>query len=240
MVYMHPGRYLKKNHTTDTTQGFTLIEMAMVMVIVGIVISIMMTVMPTLIKTGKIKEAQGKLAKFDYALQGYAILHLRLPYADSDGDGFENNTPPYAFVGDLPFRTLGLSDGNDVWGQPVKYAVYGAAGNSDSLTNVSADKTALQAKLTNITAAGFLSTIAYTTTSNTCAGANAGNSSNKAYVIASGGPKDLDNNNGMFELCTASAGAGFTETDPQKILFYDDLVRSFSLSEFATKVLSPY
>jgi prepilin-type N-terminal cleavage/methylation domain-containing protein len=219
MVHILPSKieFLKKNN-----KGFTLIEMAMVMVIVGIVISIMMTVMPAIIKTGKIKEARAKLAKYDYALQGYAISNFRLPFADSDGDGLENNN---VFIGDLPYLTLGLSNGNDVWGNPVKYAAYGKAGNPTNLTDTS-DKATLCAALAAI--AGFDQNIVYTTSSNSCSSTGA---ANQAYVVASGGPKDLDGNNGFFDLCTGTAGAGFNADNKIQALDYDDLVRSFSLAE---------
>jgi prepilin-type N-terminal cleavage/methylation domain-containing protein len=217
----------------DNAAGFTLIEMAIVMVIVGIVVSIMMTVLPTVLKTGKIKEARAGLAKYDYALQGYAISNFRLPFADSDGDGREDNN---VFIGDLPYLTLGLSNGNDVWGNSVKYAVYGRAGNPNNLTDTS-DKATLCAALAAIS--GFDQNIAYVTSSDTCAGANAGNSANQAYVIASGGPKDLDGINGFFDLCTGTAGAGFNADNKIQALDYDDLVRSFSLAELTRTNCGP-
>ncbi|NOX35443.1 MAG: type II secretion system protein [Deltaproteobacteria bacterium] len=214
-------------------KGFTLIEMAMVMVIAGIIISTIMTVMPAIIKAGKIKQARAMLAKYDYALQGYAITNFRLPFADSSGDGLENNN---VFIGDLPYLTLGLSNGNDVWGNRIKYAVYGRTGNPYNLTDTS-DKATLCAALSAIS--GFDSNIVYTTSSNNCAGANAGNSANQAYAVSSGGPKDLDGNNGFFDLCTGTSGAGFNADNKIQALDYDDLVRSFSLVELAQKNCGP-
>ena len=101
--------------------GFTLIEMVVVMVIVGIIISILVTVLPSLIQSSKIKKTQAILEQADYALQGYSIANYRLPYADSGTDGDEDTG---VYVGNLPYRTLGLSSGNDVWGNSIKYGVY--------------------------------------------------------------------------------------------------------------------
>lgn len=214
-------------------KGFTLIEMAMVMVIVGIVVSIMMTVMPSIIKTGKLKEARANLEKYDNALKGYAIVNLRLPFADTNGDGLEDA----GFVGNLPFRTLGLSNGNDVWVNPVKYAVYG------NLTGTPADKTALLAVIAGLptppTGPNFDPGMAYTTAADTCAGANGGNSVNQAFVIASGGPKDLDGANALFDLCTGAAGMGFNAENKIQALNYDDIVRALSIAEFSFITCGP-
>lgn len=202
--------------------GFTLIEMAMVMVIVGIIISIMMTVMPTLLKTGKIKETKALLNKYDLALQGYAMANNRLPFADNDGDGREDNV----FVGDLPYLTLGLTHGNDVWGQPVKYAVYGGSGTD--LTDI-ATKLEFQTNLN--TAIGLLSgavnqNVVYLSAQDACSAVSA---VNQAYVLASGGPKDLDGANGFFDRCNGTAGVGFNADNKIQATDYDDLVRPMSL-----------
>ena len=50
--------------------GFTLIEMAVVLIVVGIVVSIVSTILPTLIQSAKIKKSQAILAKVNYAIQG--------------------------------------------------------------------------------------------------------------------------------------------------------------------------
>ncbi|MBT8350554.1 MAG: prepilin-type N-terminal cleavage/methylation domain-containing protein, partial [Deltaproteobacteria bacterium] len=100
--------------------GFTLIEMAVVMVIVGIIISIMATVLPSLIHSGKIKKAQADLERADLALQGYISATGRCPCPDTNADGEENRNDGgtqgnpaddtcAAYVGDLPYLTLGLS-----------------------------------------------------------------------------------------------------------------------------------
>ena len=217
-------------------KGFTLIEMSVVMVIVGIVVSVMMTVMPSVIRTGKLKEARANLDKYENALKGYAIIRLRLPFADSNGDGLEDA----GFTGTLPFRTLGLTHGNDVWGNPIKYAVYG--NGAQTLTGNPADKAALLAIISGFPAPSggtFNTGIAYTTTAAPCAGASGADSSNQAYVIASGGPRDLDGANGMFDLCTGTAGTGFNAENTIQSATYDDIVRALSISEFSALTCSP-
>ncbi|MCP3953934.1 MAG: prepilin-type N-terminal cleavage/methylation domain-containing protein, partial [Desulfobacterales bacterium] len=65
----------KKSHAWSAGQvfarqsGFTLIEMAVVLVLVGIVISIMATVLPTLIQSAKIRKGRAVIEKIDYSLE---------------------------------------------------------------------------------------------------------------------------------------------------------------------------
>ncbi|MDX2438995.1 MAG: prepilin-type N-terminal cleavage/methylation domain-containing protein, partial [Desulfobacterales bacterium] len=136
--------------------GFTLIEMAVVMVVVGIVISIMATVLPSLIQSAKIKKARAILEKVDYALQGYSIANHRLPFADSDANGTEDTG---VFVGDLPYLTLGLSSNTDPWGNTIKYGVYGEAGGLNNLTAIFADEDAFCAAISNASTAAFTTSI---------------------------------------------------------------------------------
>lgn len=207
--------------------GFTLIEMAMVMVIVGIVISIMMTVLPTIMKTGKIKEAQGKLAKYDYALQGYALANSRLPFAATNQNtGIEN---PGTLFGYLPYTTLGLSGGKDVWGQTVFYAVH------SSLTASGIGHAAFCTNLNAAVSAPYNAAIVHTTN-------DAGTSVNKAYVIISGGPKDLDSVNSYLDLLNGTAAPGnlgFNYDDKIQTVNYDDLVRSLALTVLSSTVDCP-
>lgn len=113
----------KINVKKNSDAGFTLIEMSIVMVVVGIVVSIMMTVMPSILKTAKIKEARAGLERINNSILGYLIsTGGQLPYADTNGDGEGNDGAVY--YGWLPYIDLGLSAGNDVWGNPIKYGVY--------------------------------------------------------------------------------------------------------------------
>jgi prepilin-type N-terminal cleavage/methylation domain-containing protein len=216
----------------EKEKGFTLIEMSVVMVIVGIVVSVMMTVMPSVIRTGKLKEARANLDKYDNVLKGYAIVNLRLPFADSNGDGIENAG---VTTGTLPFMTLGLSSGNDVWGNPIKYAVYGILAG----TPAPADKAALLLIIAGLPApsgATFNPGTVYTTTAGICPGPSP---ANQAYVIASGGPRDLDGANGMFDLCNGTAGTGFNAENTIQSPTYDDIVRALSITEFSALTCSP-
>ncbi|MBW2104387.1 MAG: prepilin-type N-terminal cleavage/methylation domain-containing protein, partial [Deltaproteobacteria bacterium] len=98
--------------TGKWSRGFTLIELSVVLVIVGIVISIVATVLPSLIQSAKVRKARAILEKADYALEGYLTASGRLPYADSGTDGIGDSG---TYFGNLPYRDLGLSSGDDAW-----------------------------------------------------------------------------------------------------------------------------
>jgi prepilin-type N-terminal cleavage/methylation domain-containing protein len=220
---MAPYQLLKKKRS-----GFTLIEMAIVLFIVGIIISIVATVLPSLIRSSKDRSARAQLAKIDNTIKGYTIANHRLPFADSGTDGLEDTD---TFVGNLPFRTLGLSSGTDVWGNAIKYGVYGISGGSNNLTDAFADENAFCSAVTSASTTPFTSTIVYTTIADPCSGADATNSGNQAYVVASGGFKDLDGSNGFFDLCNGESTPGFNVPDKIPSTSYDDLTRALAINE---------
>jgi len=212
--------------------GFTLIEMAIVIIIVGIIISIVASVLPSLIASAKIRQTRALLEKADYALQGYSIANFRLPFADNNNDGLEDAG---VFTGTLPYRTIGLSSGNDIWVNPIRYAVYGVAAGANNLTQNFADANAFCAAISSASTAAFDINIVHTTTANPCSGAAAATASNQAYVLASGGLTDMDGANGYFDDCNGLAGAGFNIPGKIQDTTYDDLVRAYSLNELNQK-----
>lgn len=103
--------YFRPHHPKNE-DGFTLIEMAIVMIIIGLIISMLATVMPTLIRTSKVKKARTDLETVDLALRGYLTANGKLPLA---ANGTAN--------GDIPSSSLLLATPNDLWGRPIKYSV---------------------------------------------------------------------------------------------------------------------
>ena len=195
-------------------KGFTLIELAVVLVIVGIVVSIVTSVLPSLLRSAKIKESRAILEKVDYSMEGYMSANGRFPYADADGDGIGDNG---VFFGDLPFRDLGLSSGDDAWRNRIKYGVY------DTLTTSSLSDfcDVLKAAATS----SFTPSRLHINQS--------GVRTNMAYVIVSGGARDLDGVNGFFDRKNGDDDAEFD--DPERLLTntYDDLMLARSFNEVA-------
>jgi len=225
MPMKSPAHLSSHRHNRKRESGFTLIEMAIVLVIVGIVISIIATVLPSLIQSAKIRKARAILEKVDYAIQGYSIANSSLPFADSGTDGRGDSG---TYVGNLPYLDLGLSSGDDVWQNRIKYGVY------DTLTTTTSDDfCTVLAGITSYTD----STKIHTTNHDTSA------ITNQAYIIVSGGPKDLDDDgvDGFFDGYNEGTDVQFD--DPARIEShgdpvanrYDDLMRALSINELNQK-----
>jgi prepilin-type N-terminal cleavage/methylation domain-containing protein len=113
--------------------GFTLVEMAIVLVILGLLLGGVLAPMSAQKEQQRRNENQQLLNQALEALQGYALVNGQLPCPDSSGDGVADNAScttnaATAYSGRIPWVTLGLNAQFDPWGEghPVNYAVNGA------------------------------------------------------------------------------------------------------------------
>lgn len=214
--------------------GFTLIEMAVVIVIIGIIISIVASVLPSLIGSSKIRQGQAVMEKVDLALQGFLAANGRLPCPDTDGNGLENRiegaSPPTddtcaAYVGRLPYATLGLYSALDPWQEPIRYGVY------EDMVRTRTDTLCASAPCT-LCLRNFISNPDpdFVRTSDGV------NTTNQAYVIASGGPKNLSGAGGFFDGRNAAADGEFETPHRTMDAQYDDLVRAASFTYLMGKL----
>lgn len=113
--------------------GFTLVEMAVVLVIVGLLLGGIMTPLSAQMDQRRISETQKALEEINQALIGFAIVNGRLPCpapaatpTGAAGAGLEP-APPLADgcannAGVLPWATLGVNE-TDAWGRRYTYKV---------------------------------------------------------------------------------------------------------------------
>ncbi len=120
--------------------GFSLIEMAIVLLVMGLLLGGGLAMLGAQIEQQRIRDTQRLLEEAREALLGYAASnvdatnHPHLPCPDTANDGVEDRTatpgPCAANEGNLPWVTLGLSEGTDSWGNRLRYAVTPAFANS--------------------------------------------------------------------------------------------------------------
>jgi prepilin-type N-terminal cleavage/methylation domain-containing protein len=120
-------------------KGFTLAELAIVLVIVALLIGGMLVPLSAQRDLQDIRETQRQLSDITEALMGFAASNRStvgenpyLPCPDTDGDGLENRTGSVcvAYEGRLPWSDLGVGR-EDAWGNRFRYRVAEKNANSE-------------------------------------------------------------------------------------------------------------
>jgi prepilin-type N-terminal cleavage/methylation domain-containing protein len=109
---------MKHNHS-----GFTLIEMAIVLMIIGLLVNSLLIPASQQMKQQKIRHTQQDLATLKETLIGFAIAQNRLPCPASTINGLETTGCDDNTEGYFPWRTLNLNIKQDAWGRPFRYRV---------------------------------------------------------------------------------------------------------------------
>lgn len=109
--------------------GFTLVEMAVVLMIVGLLLGGMLVPLSAQMEQQKISETRKTLDDIQQALIGYAIVNGHLPYPAkatlvSSVDAKAGLADSTLTAGVIPWATLGTSE-TDAWGRRFTYSVAG-------------------------------------------------------------------------------------------------------------------
>ena len=117
----------------ECSKGFTLVEMAIVLLIVGLLLGGGLTVLTTQLEQQRVKDTQRLLDEVREALTGFAIANGRLPCpapaTAATGSALAGLEPNPLVVGGcanlagvLPWATLGVNE-TDAWGNRFTYRV---------------------------------------------------------------------------------------------------------------------
>lgn len=113
---------MKNNHNS----GFTLVELAIVLVIIGLVLSAFLTPLATQLAQARNTEARKDLSEIKEALLGFAVINGRLPCPDTNNDGLEDACPNTNVTattgGNVPWSTLNTKQ-LDPWQGRYQYRV---------------------------------------------------------------------------------------------------------------------
>jgi prepilin-type N-terminal cleavage/methylation domain-containing protein len=114
-------------------RGFTLVEMAIVLLIIGLLLSGGINLLSTTSENANYKQTQNTLQEIKDTLVTYYAINKRLPCPDSiapfDGKEDASCTTPASLRGYLPYATLGIGGSGDAWGERIKYVVSGDSTN---------------------------------------------------------------------------------------------------------------
>jgi prepilin-type N-terminal cleavage/methylation domain-containing protein len=138
-------------HVRSFQSGFSLIELAVVLVIIGMLVGSVLGTLGARIENTRISETKDALDEIKLALYGFAIsqtLVARLPCPDNNNDGIEDFDPltptqcaSFEVAANLPWATLGIKRG-DAWASSYSYWVaddYSSKGGFALATDATGD-----------------------------------------------------------------------------------------------------
>lgn len=111
-----------------TTTGFTLAEVAIVLIIISLLMGSLLAPLSSRMKQEKIKQTEQTLVDIMEALLGYVVINRALPCPDAYNDGEEDREASGQCSnfreGYLPWAALGLETARkDAWGRSFRYRV---------------------------------------------------------------------------------------------------------------------
>ena len=121
--------------TLHRQDGFSLVELAMVLLIVGLLLGGLVPTISSQIEQQRTNETRKQLEEIKQALTGFVVVNGRLPCADTNSNGEEDSpcTTAATAEGLLPWKSLGVAQ-QDAWQQEWRYRAHRNFSQSFTLT----------------------------------------------------------------------------------------------------------
>jgi prepilin-type N-terminal cleavage/methylation domain-containing protein len=130
---MSHERFAVMSPAHQPQRGFSLIEIALVLVVVGLALGGLMSALGSQLENKRISDTQQALEEAKEALIGYAIINKRLPAPATsavNGVALATCATDVTCTGFIPWATLG-SPKRDAWAKLIRYSVTPAFVNND-------------------------------------------------------------------------------------------------------------
>jgi prepilin-type N-terminal cleavage/methylation domain-containing protein len=208
------------------SNGFTLIEIAIVMVVIGLLTGGGISILRVMTERKARNQNMEYLQQAKEAILSFAEINGRLPRPDTGGDGLEDACVNPDCVGFLPFITLNIAP-NDTYQRRVKYEI---SNNPEDL-RTGRGNTCGTLRAWN-PAAGNRPLLADIGSPTPFA---------VAAILISGGPMDADGAGGAFDAIAGAAGGNNITGAPQYIRStptntFDDVVVFIGFYELNSKM----
>ena len=226
-------------------RGFTLIELAVLLLVVGILVMVTIRLVPRAVTEVGQRAGDDSLSELSDALTGFALHSGRLPCPDTDNDGTED-CGAGAAVGGLPYMTLGkTAPTRNPLGLPYRYSVYRSAA-ADLAVQVNRFEPLLPATvpatvLNNLNGLDFcaalrIAALAVTPTPRLRVGAGG---RNVAYLVVDPGAGDADGDGMPADGDNGGADTSFEEPGRALTASYDDRVMAVGFNRLAIRLGCP-
>jgi prepilin-type N-terminal cleavage/methylation domain-containing protein len=208
-----------RTRVCSNSQGFTLLEIAIVMVIIGLLMGGGVSVMKMLTERKSRLETLDYLQKTRQTLLNFASINGRFPWADNDNNGSENNG---VTAGTLPYLTLQISP-VDAYKRVLRYEVNSLLSTSKANTCATL-RTGLSQRPFMVDADGSAASFSV------------------AVVLVSAGVMDADNSGSPFDGITTGSHQGNNTTGNPNYLrapplsTFDDMVTYVSGNEIYSEL----
>lgn len=250
---MRGSLLMPKGGGVSSTRGFTLLELALVLIVIGLITAAGAFVLPWTRESQSLDKTRQVMAEASTAILAFSLTNNRLPCpadpALTVGDANYGKEDCSLAVGVVPHEALLLSGPVfDTAHRAVVYSVYRNASTAadlatavnlfdgvdepDSVVNVYDFCQAL--KNADASAGTGYTSVSTSTNSGGCA---AGNDINQAFILVSGGLEDADGDGKVFDGDNAdSIETCFASPQRGRSASYDDIVTAVSFSDILAKV----